>query len=771
MADEYELKQVEVRLKLAEVKPLYSTESITTPDRAVSVMAQALAQMDREYCCVVNLDGASHPINFNVVSIGDVNSAQVPIQNMFKSAILSNAAGIMMFHNHPSGSTRASREDVEVTKRLIEAGKLMNIPVIDHIIVAGGTADYFSFRENNPGMFAAREEAGHSVHEPQTGLDPDKLMVRPTYGRFGVYEITGENRARVLFEGTQQECYQKIDELRERMMTANIKDRFTIYQLKDDESLRHIRFKGLDWMENEGRTADKDNYNIVYDAPLKPGITLDDLYFQFNMQHPLDFRGHSLSVSDVVVLHQDNEDKAFYVDRFGFSELPDFLLERAGQERMESMENAGGTGYEDIQAASLTQEIVKNFRSDTERLFKSEKLDGMKPADIEDAVRAQVQQMIDDYGLDAKIEDVIVSGSRCRGLESEESDLDVVVSFSGTEREDDFFNLLHDEKMYFGSVELDINPINTEQTGALAEYLPRVEKYLSEKSIAIDRSFKEPALAIMEKYGYELVAEQDKEHDFTLIRPEGGKEASGFDGWQMVHDYFKDVDGLVEQHSIPELRSMLDGEVPLGISDEQLRAAIRYKENHAISREAAQGKGQTVETLAAEIDRLSYEYDPVKYNDMVKDRAAQAERIASDIRSGNTGYINEFLKALVSDSLREGMTDMAGRGMEPDDSAGIQMMRRAKELLDQLTEYKPLAKVEELVEENYNQIDNQLSNLPPDPKERKEPKQEKTQRQEEHKKARRRVSMKEKLAEKKAETAEQSADKKLHEKPNQRGLY
>ncbi len=121
-------------------------------------MAGVLSQMDREYCCVVNLDGANHPINFNVVSIGDVNQAHVPIQNVFKSAILSNASSIMMFHNHPSGSVQASREDIDVTKRLIEAGRIMNIPVLDHIIVGGGTAERFSFKEANPKDFR-----GHSM--------------------------------------------------------------------------------------------------------------------------------------------------------------------------------------------------------------------------------------------------------------------------------------------------------------------------------------------------------------------------------------------------------------------------------------------------------------------------------------------------------------------------------------------------------------------------------------------------------------------------------
>ena len=165
MSPEYKLKQVKVRLKLSEAEPLYSTEQITTPDKAAEIMAQALSQMDREYCCVVNLDGANRPINFNVVSIGDVSQAHVPIQNVFKSAILSNAASIMMFHNHPSGSTQASREDIEVTKKLIEAGKIMNIPVLDHIIVAGGTAEHFSFKENNPEMFDVKEKARYIIRD------------------------------------------------------------------------------------------------------------------------------------------------------------------------------------------------------------------------------------------------------------------------------------------------------------------------------------------------------------------------------------------------------------------------------------------------------------------------------------------------------------------------------------------------------------------------------------------------------------------------------
>ncbi len=118
-----------------------------------------MEKMDREYCCVVNLDGSNHPINFNIVSIGDINHAYVPVQNVFKSAILSNASSIMLLHNHPSGSLNPSKDDIELTRRVIVAGAIMNIPVIDHLIVAGGTAELVSIREERPEILGIREEA------------------------------------------------------------------------------------------------------------------------------------------------------------------------------------------------------------------------------------------------------------------------------------------------------------------------------------------------------------------------------------------------------------------------------------------------------------------------------------------------------------------------------------------------------------------------------------------------------------------------------------
>ena len=104
--------------------------------------------------------------------------------------------------------------------------------------------------------------------------------------------------------------------------------------------------------------------------------------------------------------------------------------------------------------------------------------------------------------------------------------------------------------------------------------------------------------------------------------------------------------------------------------------------------------------LAEEIDQFSYDFDTYQYKDTVEDRDAQIQTITEDIRSGNVGDLNDFLNAVISEGVREGITDIFGQGTEIEDSEAIQEVRKARELLDKLAEYKPLAKVEELEEPN-----------------------------------------------------------------------
>ena len=166
----YELRRVDVRIKLVDEAPLYSERPITSPDLAIDVMRKALSEMDREYCAVVNMDVSGRPLNFNVVSVGDLNQTVAPMQNIFKAAILSNAHSIMMFHNHPDGTLSPSRADLITTSKLIEAGNLMNIPVKDHIIIGGGTGHFYSMRQNHADMFPDRSAYPEHPSEPTVKL-------------------------------------------------------------------------------------------------------------------------------------------------------------------------------------------------------------------------------------------------------------------------------------------------------------------------------------------------------------------------------------------------------------------------------------------------------------------------------------------------------------------------------------------------------------------------------------------------------------------------
>ena len=104
---------------------------------------------------------------------------------------------------------------------------------------------------------------------------------------------------------------------------------YTIYQISDDaEDRRDIIFENLENLRDRGLSVDPANYKEVYTGELEEGTTLDNLYEKFNIDHPADFTGHSMSVSDVIVLHQNGEDKAYFVDSFGFSEVPEFLREQ-----------------------------------------------------------------------------------------------------------------------------------------------------------------------------------------------------------------------------------------------------------------------------------------------------------------------------------------------------------------------------------------------------------------------------------------------------------
>ena len=139
-------------------------------------------------------------------------------------------------------------------------------------------------------------------------------------------ELMGQLAAGELTQGQVKELYAKAQEATQT--DAPDKDTFSIYQIKGGDETRDFRFEPYDRLHAAGNVVDKANYELVYSAELTPGTSLEDIYTRFNIDHPKDFKGHSLSVSDVVVLHQNGQDTAHYVDSFGYKDVPEFLQEQ-----------------------------------------------------------------------------------------------------------------------------------------------------------------------------------------------------------------------------------------------------------------------------------------------------------------------------------------------------------------------------------------------------------------------------------------------------------
>ena len=137
-----------VAVRLVEEPPLLSKEQLDTPEKVVNAFAEELKQYDREVIAIINMQTDSKPINITIASMGAVDGALANPRELLKAAILSNATGIIMLHNHPSGNLLPSQLDVRITDKLKMVCDLIDVKLLDHIIV-GRENKYYSFHENN----------------------------------------------------------------------------------------------------------------------------------------------------------------------------------------------------------------------------------------------------------------------------------------------------------------------------------------------------------------------------------------------------------------------------------------------------------------------------------------------------------------------------------------------------------------------------------------------------------------------------------------------
>ena len=691
---------------------------------------------------------------------------------------------------------------------------------------------------------------------------------------------------------------------KEQLLYAST-DKYGIYQLKPNPELDSLRFEGTESLKRMGITKDNfdaikpENYTLLYVGELSElqketqGATLEAIFEKFNLDHPEDFRGHSLSVSDIVVLHQNGQNTAHFVDSFGYTEIPDFLREQT-PEKEEMQDTSGhnvqktepeidgdeiidlgdeteqvlaemkktleseqetelafsiadrfisiqevdggydysimGADYKEIDGGiydnpdvtirealhdiledlksqpdyngakgniqredelipmdydglmekaeeanriipeSTPSSVVADFKAKTGELFQD--ISEMNPEEIEETVKCHVQAKIEEYDINATIVDVAVTGSRCRGLEHEGSDLDVVVELSTAEREDDLFNAFNEDGLHIGEVKVDINPITAQRTGTLESYLPQMEEYLEgvRQVREQEKESAEVTLTVSEcgefhNLGecYENIPTVDEAiaiwKQIPSERMNGipaiginilGRGAEPFEDYEIdvlsgkridlgVLDYVPDIKNNPQaMEVITELVAKLPDMEIDGVMSEEMEARVWELRMPDLPQE---------EQLAVELDRLSYDYDTVLYHDSTRNMTENVSELAESIKQGDTGHLTTWLADIISE------------GSVPEE------IKRATELLEKLTEYKPLAKIEEAEEQNYNMIDNVLNNGVGEKAQREENK-----RMEE--KPTVRLSLKSRLAEKKSQVEGQSKehDVQENEKKSQREM-
>ena len=700
----------------------------------------------------------------------------------------------------------------------------------------------------------------------------DRKQITEHEGIFGIEKGDWENERKL--RSMQAELSDN-EINKEAQLLYSSSDKYGIYQLKHNPELNHLRFEGTESLKRMGITKDNfdaikpENYELIYVGNLSElqeqteGEMLEAIYEKFNIDHPEDYRGHSLSVSDIVVLHQNGKNSAHFVDSFGFTGLSDFMqtlegvkeqeaeIDTSGQDvqksepekqELETSDNTledgdeiidlgdekeqvladmkksleigeetelafqiadryisiqevdGGYDYsimgadykeidggvydnpdvtirealtdiiDDLKSApdhngakgsikekdelipidydglmekveeanevvpkNQESSIIADFRAKTNEMFHD--ISEMNPAEIEETIKCHVQAKIDEYDIDATIIDAVVVGSRCRGLEKDSSDLDVVVELSTNEREDDLFNAFNEDGLHIGEVKVDINPITAQRTGTLETYLPQAEKYL--ESIRQERE--QELTQQMHTQG-----EMKKEEvEVTLMVSECGE-------FHNLGEFYENIPTVEEaiaiwkqipperMHGIPAIginvhrpgeENYMDDEVDLlsgnridleilehipSITGEpkameviaELVAKLPEMEIDGVMSEDMEAKVwekrmpdlTPAEQLAVEIDRFSHDYDIYSYRNNNPNMTESVSEISEMIVQGNTEPITDWLSEVISE------------GALPDE------MQRAKVLLEKLAEYKPLAKIEEMEEQNYNMIDNVLNN-------------------------------------------------------------
>ena len=595
---------------------------------------------------------------------------------------------------------------------------------------------------------------------------------------------------------------------KEAQLLYGSSDKYGIYQLKHNSEPDHPRFEGTESLKRMGITKDNfdaiklENYELIYVGELSElkeetqGATLEAIYEKFNIDRPEDYKGHSLSVSDIVVLHQNGENSVHFVDSFGFTGLSDFMqtlkgvkeqeteidtfvqdVPKSESEKQESdtLDNTLEDGNEIIDLGDEKNQVLADMKKSLEiveetelafqigdRYISIQEVDGGYDYSIMGADYKEIDGGVYD-NLDVTIREALTdiiddlksapNHNRAKGSIEEKDEL-IPIDYDGLMEKVEKANevvtknqessIIADFREKTNELFHDIsemNPAEIEETvkcyvqakideyGIDATILPQAESYL--ESIRQEREQE-----LSQQMQPHVEAEKD-EIEVTLM----GSECSEFHNMGEFYENIPTVEEAIaiwkqippeRMHGIPAIginvhrpgeESYMDDEVDLLSGNRidleilehipsitcELKATeviaelvaklpemeidgVMSEDMEAMVWEKRMPDLEPAEQLAVEIDRFSYDYDVYSYRNNKPKMTESVSEISEMIVQGNTEPITDWLNEVIFE------------GALPDE------MQRTKVLLEKLAEYKPLDKIEEMEEQNYNMIDNVLNN-------------------------------------------------------------
>ena len=474
------------------------------------------------------------------------------------------------------------------------------------------------------------------------------------------YQMSRTERERFRNLEWEMQKYPQIQSLKEANLLLGTRQTFGIYQIKDDSPGENYAFMNMSFIESHGMQIKKEDYKLVYVGEFLGNMSLDDIFERFNIDRPKDFRGHSLSVSDIVVLNDGEKVTAHFVDSISFEQLDSFL--NLEEQVLSELAYEVGERYFAIQRTEEGYDY--SFYDEDFRL-----MDGGVYENGEISIEEAAEELLEDEGW---------TGERIRGdydqLMEKVEEMDEVVMAEIQKSQGEYKPLAKVEELE----EANYNMIDNVLNNMPPKKEPYLEYFAAECDEFHDMGAYEKSTdvnqiaAVYEKY------RENPENAYRVC-------SMGIIYRDPEDSYYDDAEfAIVKGNTV--LGNLMDdvrfyGELALvreGI--EKIHEALpdyKYVPMRDV-REAMYPEKMTTEQLAEALDEIAEAFDPYEYRDHIEPGQDTVQEVILDLQSGNIGSYISYLKDIVEEeceqSVRAGVLIERLKFYEPDISEETEPM-------------------------------------------------------------------------------------------------